>query len=288
MRRLTTIFSGLSAAALLATPAPAQPQIQTQPQPETGTPAQPAADLPEADAIFDRFIEAIGGEEAVRAQKNRAADGTMTSEDGSYFAFLNVWAAEPALLKTRVEEPGKPSVEQYFDGRFGWVISATGEAILLRGGSLRDIAESANFFAYLEYEKSFPQRRTAAETTWDGKPAYRVDVVSIFGKRPRLFFNKETGLLMGIETVSAGPQGDSPSTAILRNYKEIDGVMVATEVVQNAGGRKITVRYDNYRANIDDFPEIKLPDQLQEIVNELERRQREQQGGQPPATGGGG
>ncbi|MFG0326983.1 MAG: hypothetical protein ACF8SC_06930 [Phycisphaerales bacterium JB037] len=287
MRRLTTIFSGLSAAALLATPALAQPQTQ----PQTGTPAQPAADLPEADAIFDRFIEAIGGEEAIRAQKNRAADGTMTSEDGSYFAFLNVWAAEPALLKTRVEEPGKPSVEQYFDGRFGWVISATGEGILLRGASLRDIAESATFFAYLEYEKSFPQRRTAAETTWDGKPAYRVDVVSVFGKRPRLYFAKETGLLLGIETVSAGPQGDMPSSAILRNYKEVDGVKVATEVVQNAGGNKITIRYNNYRANIDDFPEIKLPDRLQEIVDELERRQREQQekqGGEPGAGGGGG
>src|SRR5690242_10881620 len=85
---------------------------------QTGTVAgQSAAQLPSAREIVDRYVEAIGGTVAFKAVSSMKALGTFKITGQAMSGSLEMMAARPSKLLTRITIAGIGPVEEGYDGK---------------------------------------------------------------------------------------------------------------------------------------------------------------------------
>ncbi len=211
----------------------------------------PPRELPSPEKIVARFIDAIGGEDALRAYTSATIKGDfeMPAMGMSGETTIYTMAPDKSFESTNIAGFGE-TVEAY-NGEIGWANDPMQGARLLDGQMLKDAARDARFYAELEYGEIYPEQTTVGETDWNGQAAYQVDLVDDDGNDSSHYFAKDTGLLIGIETTRTSDEmGTADITISLSDYKEFGGVMAPTRVVIGLMGIEMTqtiesVTYDD-------------------------------------------
>lgn len=201
-----------------------------------GPRASAAVPLPAAQAIVARHIEAIGGAEAYRAVRSVHARGRLEIPAQGIVAAFELFTARPARMLYRVTVPGVGRIENGYDGQRGWSVNPISGPELLTGRQLTEAAEDAWFEGPLHEPARVRELTTLEQTTFDGRPAWKVHVVFHTGLDQIEYFDVETGLQIGSESMRATPQGVVPTVNVLRDYQKFGELLQATTFVQRAMG----------------------------------------------------
>jgi photosynthetic reaction center cytochrome c subunit len=186
---------------------------------------------PSADQIFDKYIQAIGGEQRLAGLTSFVAKGTSVGYGlDAEKRPIEIFAKAPDQRTTIVHTPAGNSTTTY-DGRNGWIAGPQIAGpdiplpvIPLTGGDLDG--------AKLDAALSFPSRIKQALTEWRvGRPAEiddrKVQVVqgtSAAGTMATLFFDAETGLLVRMIRYTNSRVGRLPTQIDYSDYREAGGV----------------------------------------------------------------
>jgi photosynthetic reaction center cytochrome c subunit len=190
---------------------------------------QPDPTAPTADQILDKYIQALGGAQRLSALTSFTASGTYSGYDTDFAKKpAEVYAKAPGLRTTIIHPPiGEGAT--VFDGRNGWIAEANAllPLITLTGGELDA--------ATLEAELAFPANIKQYLTGWRaGFPAMMLDdrnVVVVQGTAPggsrvKLFFDKDSGLLVRMVMFTTTVIGLNPREIDYSDYREVAGVKV--------------------------------------------------------------
>jgi photosynthetic reaction center cytochrome c subunit len=193
------------------------------PEPEKAETAAPA--LPTADEILNKYVQAVGGAAALEKINTRVEKGTISF--GGQQMPVEVLAKAPNKRISRVHTPGGDNITA-FDGHAGWIGNPGPRPPREMSAQENEaIGFDARFYLPTELKKMFAQFRvrTAAEKI-DGH-----DVVQLIGANPgkppmRLFFDKESGLLVRSIRYADTPLGRNPTQVDYADYRAQDGVKV--------------------------------------------------------------
>ncbi len=204
---------------------------------------------PSANAILDKYIEALGGMQRLASITSFDAKGTSTGFGGfGGGGEVEIVAKAPDKRSTIVifkEETERGDQIRTYDGRTGWVrtpLNILGEYQLF-GGDL----DGARFDAQLSFpgqiKEILSDVRTGESTTISDIPmsksqaavqkdvsqgkTYNVDVVQGTGPRGllvTLYFDKKTGLLLRELRFSETPIGRVPTQIDYSDYRDVNGV----------------------------------------------------------------
>jgi hypothetical protein len=199
-----------------------------------GTAGQGA--LPAGRDVVDRHVTAIGGEAAYRSLKSIGARGRFEIPAQKIVGDLELFSARPARLLYRVTVPGVGRIEHGYDGRIGWSVNPIAGPELVTGQQLTEVADDAWFDATLHPPEHVREITTLARETFDGRPAYKVRVTFRSGNVQTEYFDVDNGLMIGSESQRTTPQGVVPTVNILRDYRKLGPVLLATTFVQRALG----------------------------------------------------
>jgi outer membrane lipoprotein-sorting protein len=190
---------------------------------------QPDPTAPTAEQILDKYIQALGGAQRLAALASFTASGTYSGYDTDFAKKpAEVYAKAPGLRTTIIHPPiGEGAT--VFDGRNGWIAEANAllPLITLTGGELDA--------ATLEAELAFPANIKQYLTGWRaGFPAMMLDdrnVVVVQGTAPggsrvKLFFDKDSGLLVRMVMFTTTVIGLNPREIDYSDYREVAGVKV--------------------------------------------------------------
>jgi predicted aspartyl protease len=209
-----------------------------------------------AQEVLSRYIQAIGGEAALRKVHARtteakivflaekdcdATQGPCTTEDtvGQYVRYStdDGRSMRRVVVATRVEERG-------FDGKVGWQLQTDPPALILEEESAADqLREDGLLHWYFDVAKRGVEIRLEKprDTDFSGQPR-TLDGITWGGQgskiNPRtLWFDRQTGLLSA-EVESAGEGEESVvQTTRYENYRAVDGVLVAHLVRETSAYR---------------------------------------------------
>ncbi|MBX3363577.1 MAG: hypothetical protein KF866_02320 [Phycisphaeraceae bacterium] len=248
-------------------------------------PAEPAATAtPSAAEVFRRHAEALGGVEAFKKRKNSVSEGSVATDDGSYFGLLTIWNVAPNKTSVLVEVPGTISEHLFFNGEYGWALYPEDRARVLRGGELLDLAQSADSNAPVELERVYTNAKVVGAATFKGARCWQVEGESLYRKREILYFDTATGLMRGMRTQVTTVQGVRQSTVTMEEYRDYDGIKVPVRIRQEIeGSPAVTIRLTKYRANVpeSELPDFELPEWFRQALERAAEAEREQGGGQP-------
>ena len=200
--------------------------------------------LPSVELILKRYVEAVGGRETILGLTNRVATlhriTDMTWDRHIHEVdTLKIYGDSSGefLIVTKSE---RGTLLEGFDGNEEWKIDPTGQVSLSTAIGPRDRWMTDPRFP-LKIRDYFPEMKVLGVDVWgtDLGGADEVFVVDIDGDEShRLGFDVETGLLVRMGYNRA-----------LRDYREVDGVLMPMEVAYSRKGGSSTYYVDSVTHN---------------------------------------
>ncbi|HEV2222490.1 MAG TPA: c-type cytochrome [Candidatus Acidoferrales bacterium] len=225
---------------------PALPAEATEPQFIRPTPGAQSQPLPNADAVLDKYAQAIGSEQALNKVASRAVHLDETDSDGKTYA-IEAYEKAPGKMYEVTTLP-KGQVTAGFDGTRAWVNSDRGtrdaepeDAIVLR----REAA--VNPVAAL---KSYTGRRVRGQAKIGDTVAY-----VMMGKAPDgivefLFFDEQSGLLLRRMIRDTTIFGALPIEADYSDYRDVNGVKIPYKTTWFTAGESSTYTIKDVKDNV--------------------------------------
>jgi photosynthetic reaction center cytochrome c subunit len=184
----------------------------------------PKPALPPVDQILAKYVEALGGEQALRKVTGRVVTGTQYIPTGPGGVVPTPAAVErylkaPNLAVTIYKAPTY-AISQGFDGTTAWSQDQAGrvtEPVKLDVGRA---ARAADFYEPLNLKRQYAQITVRGIEKVNGRDAYLVVGVPQGDKPESLYFDTQTGLLLRKQTVLPTPIGDSPFQTDFEDYRD--------------------------------------------------------------------
>ena len=181
-----------------------------------------------AKTVFDNYLKAIGGEKAVSAVKTLAMNGTTTIPQ----------APAPLSFTSKLDSKGKMMVslamgtmtlmKQVVNDK-GAYIEQQGQRKNLEGNDLADMKASATPFEELQLSKRTDLKIDAIE------PINGSDAYAIKDGKTTYFYDVKSGLKVAESKVREQDGKSSTQITNFNDYKEVKGVKVPFNIIQNVG-----------------------------------------------------
>jgi hypothetical protein len=224
--------------------------------------------LPQAREVIDRYVEALGGKDALASHPGRHAVGTMEVPAQGVTADIEIFSAPPNKMRMNIEIAGMGSVTSGFDGEVAWAINPALGPMVLDGRMLDQLRQQADWQGALHPETFVASAETVEETEFEGQQCYKLKIVTSWEEEYFEFFNAGTGLLVGIERTTASPMGEVPTTTVLSDYREIDGLLVPMKSAQRMLGFEQVVTMSQVTAEELADSVFALPAEIQALTEE--------------------
>ena len=233
---------------------PQSPSVATAPPA-----AAKSATLPSAEAILERYRNAIGGEQAIRKHTARTVKGIFEIPAQGIKGELAMYAAAPNLIRVVVTLPGLGELQRGYDGRIGWSIDPAIGPRLLEGRELDEFRHSAEFYDELHEPGKFKSVTLVGKTTFEGQDVYELRLVRDSGFEYTEYFSVETGLMVGGKVNASSPMGQTPMTSVIAEYRRFDGLLLPTLTRQRMMGLEqvmtvSSVTFDSVDAKMFELP----------------------------------
>jgi hypothetical protein len=258
---LFALVSGTVAVSAQTAPPPLQ-----SPPPSAAPPAAPG--LPTADAILQRYRDALGGEAAIRKHASRRFKGTFEIPAQGMKGDLTVTAMAPNLMTLVVSLPGLGELRRGFDGKVAWSVDPAIGPRLLEGREADEFKHSADFYDDLHEPAKFKSMTVVGKVPFEGQDSYEVKLVRDSGFEYTEFFSVDTGLIVGGKLKASSQMGEVPVTTVSGEYKEFDGVLVPTVTRQRMMGLEQVVTITSVSFDPVDPSEFALPPAIQALVGQ--------------------
>jgi outer membrane lipoprotein-sorting protein len=205
--------------AIYSDPVPMYPDVLPQ--------ASAGAVVPSADVIFEKYIQALGGDAALSKLTSYSGKGTSTTFGADQINQAEIFAKAPDKYVTIVHQREGDMVRTY-DGHDAWVVlplTVTGEY---------QLTASAAEGGKLDGELAFPGNIKSFFNTWrvsypgniDGHDVNVVQGAGPLGFIATFYFDKQTGLLTRMVRYANSAVGRVPTQIDFADYRPVAGVMM--------------------------------------------------------------
>ena len=211
-----------------------------------------------AEALRQRVLDALGGEAALLQKKTQVQDfsaelkGTGLSGRGRV-TWKAPYASASELTLQVLGQDQKTRIREVFDGSAGQSITDGEAPKSAKPGEIDwQFAESPH--EPLNWSRLYTDITVLGRTRFDGHECYAIRRTLQSGRVLTFYYDSVSLLPAGIEGLkpsSAGSAAEVPTTTYLRLWRQVDGVRVAYEQVENqpSVGLSTTVKILSSRWN---------------------------------------
>lgn len=214
----------------------------------SAAPPTPAAPLPSVKQVLDRYVQALGGAEAVAKVTSRTAKGSRIGADGVLVP-EEVHQKAPDKLLTVTSYPNLV-LTNGFNGTAGWAHSSREGATPLPEQLLVQLKREAVFYKELKTEELYSNLTMLGRAPVRGTDAFVIQATPANGPVEKLFFDVATSLLVRRYTESDTPLGKLPLQLDYEDYREVDGIKQPFLIRWSMPGRIWGRKIDEIKQNI--------------------------------------
>lgn len=225
-----------------------------------GPPAPPAPQLPTetVDDVIAKYVQALGGQQALQTAKTRVMTGTVTNRD---LTTANVTVTEKNTGEYRIELTTQPNPTiRATNGTAAWQIGGGGfgggpNARDLAGFQMQQALRLADFSSPLRLKDRYQNLTVKpAYETVDGKSAVVLTGTPYPNVTEELAFDRESGVLLRRKVVS-GSTGGFGIMALgeqidYGDYRDVSGVKVPFTVRHATNMAVTTEKFTDVKINV--------------------------------------
>ena len=195
-----------------------------------------------AEKVIDKYIEAIGGAEALALVNNYSMEGSMSIQ--GMVLNMKIYSRRPNHQCVETYMQGNLVSKQVFNGEAAKVVSPMGEQNI-EGEMLENMKAESVLFPETQYAQLGYKLELVGADNLDGQDVIKVKVISPSGKEQTVFYDRNNGLKL--KEVSSSAQGTMASTFI--EYTEVNGVKFPKMMTQAVGPQSFDITFETIKVN---------------------------------------
>jgi hypothetical protein len=271
MTRLRTRLPVLLATLILPACAARQSVLQPTREPEPTTPPaavpeRAAQPLPPAADLIARYQQAIGGKEIFAAKRAIHATGDFTVPAAGVTGSFEMFSARPNRSLMRVTMGGFGEIRSGFDGTVAWSMNPMEGPRVMQDREKAQAADNAEFESVLRDVSYFKSVETVERTTVAGRDCYKVRLVWKSDRETFDCYSPETGLLVASMGEHQSSMGAVETVTLYDDYREFEGVKVATKVSVQLMGMEQVLTMREFRFTDVPASTFELPAEIRALV----------------------
>ena len=199
-----------------------------------------------AQTVLDKYLDAVGGKEKLKAVSTMHATANVTIEGApmTLSAEMKYMSPNKESMEMSMENMGV-IMKQKFNGETGYAEQQG----MKRPFSETELADKkAENVLFPELYYTADDTSLEALTSIEGKDVYKLKV-EVNGKPSFRYYDAETGFLVQAEREVEAQGQKITSTSKYSNYSEVDGVKFPYYISVNSGPQTILMNFNNVKIN---------------------------------------
>ena len=210
------------------------------------SPRPPA--LPAADALLQKYVQALGGADALEKITSRVEKGKITAFGNRQFP-IEVFAKAPNKRMSVMHMENGESITA-FDGQTGWLAFGQRPPREMTAPETEGAMLDADFHFATDIKQLYNRFRVFPPEKIGDHEAYVV-VARAEGRPPlRLFFDKDSGLLVRLIRYEDTPLRMNPTQIDYAEFRDAEGVKVPYRWTLARPGGRFTIQVDEVQQNV--------------------------------------
>ncbi|MEO7997827.1 MAG: hypothetical protein ABI852_10305 [Gemmatimonadaceae bacterium] len=223
---------------------------------------------PSADEVFARYVNAIGGVDAVMHVSSIKSTGKVdlpgTGISGTFESF-----AAPHRIVTKMNIAGVGEIANGYDGSVAWEVNPMQGPRIKSEKEKISAQEEADFYASILFLKErFQSAETVGPADFGGEKTWQIKTVLKSGKVVNEFFSVATGLKVGSQSTSTTDASSTNIVTVESEYKQFGALKRATRSEMTTGARKVVVTLTDVQ--LGELPEtaFALPEPVKALIKQ--------------------
>jgi photosynthetic reaction center cytochrome c subunit len=226
-------------------PAPANTASRSELSAPEIKPADPKANV---DAILNQYVQALGGRAALERVTTRIKTGTLVTQGGMK-APLEVYDKAPNKTLTIFRAPHGTN-QMGYDGAIGWTKTPEQGLREEAGQQLDFIRSEAEFYKDLKLKERYSKLTLLGLAQLDNREAYVIEAAPPRGQPEKLYFDRQTGLLVRMDLVPNPGQEKMQMQMYFEDYRAVDGVKLPFAIRRARPGFTYTYQFEDIKLNV--------------------------------------
>ncbi|HEX3249356.1 MAG TPA: c-type cytochrome [Pyrinomonadaceae bacterium] len=231
---------------------------------ENTTRSEPSANVaekrPTVDEVFDKYLQAVGGKNAVEKIQTRVSEASLQrpkiANPSGKPSTIQLYQKAPNKMMMVITAPDGSVIDQYFNGMKGWIKTPTQQRELT-DAELAQVKQQADLHKEVTLKSQYSNLRVGNKQKVNERDAYVVVGTNASNNRERLFFDAETGLLLRRVVLNQTILGQDPVQTDFSDYREVDGVKLPfmiqiSSLDNNHNGQTRTFSQIKHNVPVDD------------------------------------
>jgi photosynthetic reaction center cytochrome c subunit len=202
--------------------------------------------LPTADQILDKYLAAVGGPTALMKITSRVQKGTLDAGGTTYP--IEVYSEGPDKRVSVAHPQGGESVTA-FNGKAGWLTLRNG--IHKMTAAEREAARlDAELYFPVAVKELYKEFRVRPGEDINGHATYLLTANAADRPSLRLYFDKDSGLLVRQLRLAETPLGRNPTQIDYADFRVIDNVKIPYQWTLTRPNGSFTIKVDQVQQNV--------------------------------------
>jgi photosynthetic reaction center cytochrome c subunit len=205
-------------------------------------------DMPSADDVIEKYIQAVGGAVAVQNVSSRVESGTVSFGVGPGFP-IEILSKSPSRQAMIVHLPAGDS-STVFDSQNGWSKSPAGPVRDMPQADIEGAKLDADLQFPINLKKTFQEFKVIRTEKVGERDAILLFATNSSGPPLELYFDRQAGLLLRQLRFGSSPLGLNPTQIDYADYKTFDGVQVPLHLVITRPNRTLDIHLLQVTQNV--------------------------------------
>jgi len=190
----------------------------------TDTTTRAAGSLPDVDDIFAKYVQAIGGTEAIHKSKTRFEKGIV---EGPHVVHGTMETYRLAPNKAfAVLHTASGDTMEGVNGAGGWGRRPNGEVTDEAGDELERSKQWAAFFPGEMFKQDYTRSQVRGTERIEGHEAFVVTAWWPSAGTDELYFDAQSGFLLRVTHQIESPLGSLPLETVYDDYRDVSGLKI--------------------------------------------------------------
>lgn len=206
----------------------------------------PAPRCPEASTLVARWVEQMGGLEALETAERGFRATARVDGDPGPSGSLRIYFQAPHRVRSILELDSGERYEDGVDGELAWSKGPEGVRVHKGDAAASSLRRADLFGMALRYGERFAESRCVKETRVDGRSAWVVEALSPHGELETHVFDATHGRLLGLSVQAHTVIGTVRIQTRFADFRRVGALELPFEQVHKTSGVEQRVTFERF------------------------------------------
>ncbi|HJX90520.1 MAG TPA: tetratricopeptide repeat protein [Pyrinomonadaceae bacterium] len=214
-----------------------------------GQTIESSGSMPNVDELLVRYVEALGGADAIKAVTSRMIKGSLDVVGVSRNGSFEIYGLAPNKTLTVMQAYGMGTIKVGFNGLSGWIQTASGFRPL-KGMELGAFQRDSDFYEPIRLKNNFARINLLGTSKIGYREVYVLELQPTSGGNERLYLDAETYLPVRLNAVRTNGLHTATVEVYLDDWQSVDGIKFPFNITQIFPGMTLVFRTTEIRHGV--------------------------------------